>query len=157
MKSKAAFAAALLVVLILFAALAGPAAAAEEELYRGSAEVNLMMTKLGRGTANLLTGWLEIPKQMAVSIRKHDPVSGTFIGVFTGIGWTWARTFTGAYEIVTFPFPTPPDYVPIIFPEYIVTSIWGEPIPIVSDPHNNWAEPRVPDYGTGEPVRNIQP
>lgn len=128
-----------------------------QELYNDSAEVNKMMTKLGRGVANLLTGWMEVPKQMSRSIRQTDPVTGTFIGLFRGFGWTWARTFAGAYEIITFPFPAPKDYKSLIEPPYIVTDLWGEPIPAISDPHNNWVEPRVPDYGTGEPVRSIVP
>ena len=124
-----------------------------EELYRKSAEVNKMMTKLGRGVANICTGWMEVPKQIAQSIRETDPVTGTFVGTARGIGWTFARTLAGVYETLSFPFPVPQDYVPLIEPEYIITSVWGEPIPVISDPHNNWAEPRVQDYGTGEPVR----
>ncbi|HUT23503.1 MAG TPA: exosortase system-associated protein, TIGR04073 family [Sumerlaeia bacterium] len=114
-----------------------PSASAADELYRDSSEVQSMMTKLGRGCTNILTGWMEMPKQMAKSIRETDPVTGTIVGAVRGMGWTFARTVTGAFEVVTFPFPVPKDYKPLLEPEYIVTDMWGDALPIVCDPDSN--------------------
>ncbi len=44
--------------------------------------------KLGRGLVNILTGWIELPKNI--------------------------------YETVTFPFPLPQEYKPILEPEYVL-------------------------------------
>ena len=111
--------------------------AAGDHLYNDSPEVDSMMTKLGRGIANVCTGWLEVPKQIGKSVRETDPVSGIIVGVCRGAAWTVARTAAGAYEVVTFPFPVPKGYKALIEPEYIVKAMWGEPIPILSDRNNN--------------------
>ena len=116
--------------------LAAPSASADE-LYRDSAEVNSMMTKLGRGCANVLTGWLEIPKQIGRSIKKTDPVTGTIVGTVQGVGWGFARTVTGFFEVATFPFPIPEDYEPLLEPEYVAPGMWGAPLPVISDRDNN--------------------
>jgi putative exosortase-associated protein (TIGR04073 family) len=111
--------------------------ASDDHLYNGSPEVDSMMTKLGRGFANFFTGWVEIPKQIGKAVRETDPASGMFVGMARGMAWGLARTAAGAYEVVTFPFPVPKGYKPLIEPEYIVKSVWGEPIPILCDPNNN--------------------
>ncbi|NQU43186.1 exosortase system-associated protein, TIGR04073 family [bacterium] len=137
-----------LALILALGALAAPAQA--DDFYREKSEVDSMMTKLGRGVANVLTGWLEIPHQIGTSIRETDPVSGTFIGLFRGAAWTVARTATGVFEVVTFPFPLPESYKPIIQPPYIVKAMWGEPMPIISDRNNNAWEgmetPGTPPY-----------
>lgn len=140
----------LTLVLLAAGTLWSSAAFAGDHLYNESAEVNSMMTKLGRGLANVLTGWLEIPKQIGKSIRETDPVSGTLVGVCRGAAWTLARTAAGAFEVITFPFPVPKDYKPVIEPEYIVKAMWGEPMPIISDRNNNaWEGIETP--GTPRP------
>jgi putative exosortase-associated protein (TIGR04073 family) len=136
---------ALVLAFILATGVFSTLPASAEELYRESAEVNSMMTKLGRGLVNVLTGWLEVPKQIAKSIRETDPASGTCIGLCKGVAWTWARTMTGVYEVVTFPVPTPKNYEAIIEPEFILKSMWGDPIPYVSD-KPDWRQPAVQNY-----------
>jgi putative exosortase-associated protein (TIGR04073 family) len=122
---------------IAFADTKTKAASEEDALYQDSAEVNSMATKLGRGACNLFGGWLELPRQVGKSMKGVDPVTGTAIGVSKGLAWTLARTATGAFEVVTFPFPLPKNYEPIIQPEYIFKNMWGAPIPVLCDRNNN--------------------
>ena len=126
--------------------MAGPAAA--DNMYRESSEVDSMMNKLGRGISNVLTGWVEIPKQVGKSVRELDPFTGLVVGTVKGIGWGYARTVTGVYEVLTFPFPTPANYSPLLEPEFIVQDMWGEPLPILSD---------KPRYPTDDPYYRAFP
>ncbi len=75
-----------------------------------------MFAKLGRGLANAVTGWIEIPRQM----RDESEVSGLGVGLTwglaEGVGYAIARTIAGVYEIVSFPVPMPEDYRPVIDP-----------------------------------------
>lgn len=76
--------------------------------------------KLSRGSVNLLTGWIEIPKNIyEVSIEENLTV-GLTVGTVKGIGMAIVRTSAGVYEIVTFPFPIPSGYKPMIFPVNIL-------------------------------------
>ncbi|HBF35281.1 TPA: hypothetical protein DDW35_12040 [Candidatus Sumerlaeota bacterium] len=109
----------------------------EDALYQDSAEVNSMATKLARGTCNLFGGWLELPRQIGKSMKGNDPVTGTVLGTVKGAAWTVARTTTGAFEVITFPFPLPKNYEPIIQPEYIFKNMYGAPMPVLCDPNNN--------------------
>lgn len=76
-------------------------------------------TKLGRGVANALTGWVEIPKNIYAVSREHNPFAGMTLGLAKGVGMTIVRTGAGFYEIATFPFPLPENYKPILEPEYV--------------------------------------
>lgn len=83
------------------------------------AEENNAFNKLGRGLINTATGWLEIPKKI-YNISKNDNLFlGITIGTFKGLGWGISRTAVGIYEIITFPFPIPEGYKPIIDPEFV--------------------------------------
>jgi putative exosortase-associated protein (TIGR04073 family) len=104
-----------------------------QDLYREQSDAGKMMTKLGRGCVNVLTGWIEIPKNIARSIKDTDPFSGFILGSIKGAGWGWARTFTGVYDIATFPFPVPEDYESLIEPAYILPSIWGKRLPYYAE------------------------
>ena len=75
-------------------------------------------TKLGRGLANALTGWLEIPKNIYSTSLESNALAGATLGLAKGAGMTLVRTGAGIYEIATFPFPLPEDYKPILEPEY---------------------------------------
>ena len=96
--------------------LAGPAFAEQET---GA----LVVTKLFRGIANAATGWMEIPKQMSLTWQAQGPGVGLSWGFIKGIGWAIARSVGGAYEIVTFPFPIPEEYKPIMQPEYVLSDL----------------------------------
>ena len=102
---------------------AAPRASAEQDTGR------LVMTKLFRGVANLTTGWMEIPKQMIQTSNEKGFWKGISWGFAKGLGWAMGRTATGAYEIVTFPFPIPEDYHPVIHPEYVLSDLPESPEP----------------------------
>ncbi len=103
------------------------------EVERENSDINKMFHKLGRGVANVLTGWLEIPKQTAQEWRRTDPFTGTILGVIKGCVWGIARTFAGFYEIISFPFPVPSNYEPIMEPEFVLPTVWGERLPLFRD------------------------
>ena len=75
--------------------------------------------KLGRGLANILTGWIERPKNIYDVSVEDNPLAGLTIGLAKGIGMTIVRTGAGIYEVVTFPFPIPEDYGPVLEPEFV--------------------------------------
>jgi len=75
--------------------------------------------KLGRGVANILTGWVELPKNIYDTSVEDNPLSGLTIGLAKGVGMTIVRTGAGVYETVTFPFPIPEGYVPVLEPEFV--------------------------------------
>ena len=75
--------------------------------------------KLGRGLANILTGWIELPKNIYDTSVEDNPLAGLTIGLAKGIGMTIVRTGAGIYEVATFPFPIPEDYGPVLEPEFI--------------------------------------
>lgn len=76
-------------------------------------------TKLGRGIANTLTGWIELPKNIYNTSVEDNPLAGVTLGLAKGAGMTLVRTGAGIYEIATFPFPLPEAYKPILEPEYV--------------------------------------
>lgn len=76
-------------------------------------------TKLGRGLANTLTGWVEIPKNIYATSVEENALSGITLGLAKGAGMTIVRTGAGIYEIATFPFPLPENYKAILEPEYV--------------------------------------
>ena len=69
------------------------------------------MQKAGRGVTNLLTGWVEIPKQIHNGAKQANGVTGIVGGVFRGISLTFLRMGVGAYEALTFPIEVPAGYV----------------------------------------------
>ncbi|MBI4549846.1 MAG: hypothetical protein HY714_02855 [Candidatus Omnitrophica bacterium] len=99
--------------LILFLAAAPPLPAQDTFSPQGSP-----WRKLQRGTANTLTGGLEF----FYHLRERD--GGSFVPPWVyGLGksfyYTVRRTGAGLYEILTFPFPWPGDYLPVIEPEFV--------------------------------------
>ena len=75
--------------------------------------------KLMRGLSNVLTGWVELPKNIYDTSVEDNMFSGITIGLAKGVGMTVVRTFAGVYETITFPFPIPQDYAPVLEPEYV--------------------------------------
>ena len=75
--------------------------------------------KLGRGLANILTGWVELPKNIYDTSVEENILSGLTMGLAKGVGMTIVRTGAGVYETVTFPFPIPEDYQPVLEPEFV--------------------------------------
>ena len=66
--------------------------------------------KAGRGVVNVLTGWIELPKQIHLGAQEDNPVSGLAWGLLKGFGLSVVRTGLGVYEAVTFPVPYPKAY-----------------------------------------------
>ena len=76
--------------------------------------------KLGRGVANVALSPVELPKNVADAYYKHHTLSESVIfGIPKGIADMVIRCAAGVYDIVTFPFPIPEDYRPVLMPEYI--------------------------------------
>lgn len=81
-------------------------------------------TKLGRGTANALTGWVEAFNTTRDGWKKHG-FGGALYGAPAGIAKAGLRTIVGIFEIITSPFPGPNNYEPILEPEFVT-----KPFPI---------------------------
>ena len=76
-------------------------------------------TKLLRGAVNVLTGWVEIPKRVYETSQEQGTAAGLTWGLMRGFGRGFIRTAAGLYEVFTFPFPAPPNYEPVMLPEYV--------------------------------------
>ena len=63
--------------------------------------------KAGRGVVNVLTGWIELPKQIHLGAQEENPLTGLAWGLVKGAGLTVLRAGVGLYEAVTFPLPYP--------------------------------------------------
>jgi putative exosortase-associated protein (TIGR04073 family) len=79
-----------------------------------------MARKLGRGVGNILTGWIEMPKNIYDTSVENNVLAGITLGLVKGVGKTVMRTVVGAYETVTFPIPVPEDYAVIVEPEFVI-------------------------------------
>lgn len=75
--------------------------------------------KLVRGLANVFTGFIEIPRNIFNTTQERNLLEGWTVGLAKGVGYTGLRMLSGAYETVTFPFPVPRNYEPVIRPEYV--------------------------------------
>ena len=83
------------------------------------AKTGKAMGKLARGTVNIVTGWVELPKRMHETSLESGVATGLTWGLLRGLGYGFVRTAAGFYELFTFPFPAPPDYQPVMRPEYV--------------------------------------
>ena len=101
-------------VVLCVAAIALPAFAEEGSV------IEKMGKKLGRGIVNIVTGWVELPMNIYdTSVDTNNPLMGITYGTLKGLGMAVVRTGAGAYDTVTFLFPMPQDYSPILQPEFI--------------------------------------
>ena len=66
--------------------------------------------KMGRGLVNVLTGWIELPKQIHLGSQEDNPITGLGRGLLKGAGLTILRGGIGIYEALTFPLPYPRDF-----------------------------------------------
>ncbi len=73
------------------------------------------LRKLGRGSINIVSGWLELFLQPTKETKPYE----MFLAVFRGFGYGVGRTFSGVYEVLTFPIPIPSDYESVIEPESV--------------------------------------
>lgn len=84
-------------------------------------------SKLARGLTNVVTGWVEIPKRVNETSSHSGAFSGFTWGLVRGLGYGFVRTAAGGYEAITFPFPAPADYQPVIQPPYVFSRGVDEP------------------------------
>lgn len=76
--------------------------------------------KLGRGVANIISSPLEIPNNMISRWRCDNAIfESLVVGLPTGILRMVMRCGVGAFETVTFLFPVPSGYCPVMEPEYV--------------------------------------
>jgi len=101
-------------VLLVVLGLAAPALAGTDD---APAHHNALR-KLGRGCANVLFGFIEIPNQYTKAVSEHGGSAGITYGVPKGFARWIAREFVGVYEIITFPIPAPQGYRPVMEPEW---------------------------------------
>ena len=106
-----------LVVVVVGFVVCGPLPVVFAATRTGSA-----FTKLSRGAVNILTGWVEIPMRIQETSESSGTAAGWTWGLLRGVGHGFVRTAAGFYELVTFPFPAPPNYEPVIQPEFVYTT-----------------------------------
>lgn len=83
--------------------------------------VERALTKLGRGLANIMFGWAEIPVTFDKKLKEGKPLT-YLLGVVPVLGTARAvmRTTTGVFEVVTFPLSDRDvNYEAILEPAYI--------------------------------------
>lgn len=87
---------------------------------------------LTRGVANLLTGWLEIPREMFLENIKY-PFFGVITGAMRGSFFTTARTVLSVTDIAMLGFTGPSLYDPVFFPEYVWEARWNPYRPLTQE------------------------
>jgi putative exosortase-associated protein (TIGR04073 family) len=79
------------------------------------------------GFANMLTGPLEIPKNIINTSNQGNVFYGIFGGGFKGIVHTAGRLAVGLTDLITFPLPTKPIAYPLyIWDDFDVDTIYGD-------------------------------
>ena len=91
-----------------------PSASADVQAEGGTA-----VKKLARGATNTFTGWVEVPKRIQETSQESGAGAGFTWDLLRGLGYGFFRTAAGLYEVITFPFPAPPGYAPVIQPEFV--------------------------------------
>lgn len=85
---------------------------------------NKALTKFSRGVTNMATSPGEFVNQMPTAMEQSpDYLTGFVMGIGRGIGYTLLRAGAGIYDVVTFPFPGPTDYKPVMKPETIADQV----------------------------------
>jgi len=72
------------------------------------------LKKLGRGICNVATSPYELIYQTMKSNNSDGAFAAVTVGVLKGVGMIAVRALVGVYEIVSFPFPIPKDYQPVL-------------------------------------------
>ena len=90
------------------------------------AQASSPLRKLGRGAANVFTGWIELPAQIIAETETNGSWSALTVGVLKGAAFAVGRTLLGALEVATFPLVNFPNqvgsdpYGPLVEPEFAV-------------------------------------
>ena len=80
----------------------------------GNSHADTALKKLGRGAANVITCPIEIVYRIGEVNKEDGPIAAFTWGVLNGVWRTGVRAVVGVYEIITFPFPLPKNYKPIV-------------------------------------------
>ena len=99
----------LALVIVLALAFAAPSAAFASDT---------PARKLGRGVANMTLGVLALPGTIAEVSKESGPFVGTTWGLVKGTGYVVVTEVIGVFEFMTAPFAVPPDFEPILSPEF---------------------------------------
>jgi len=76
--------------------------------------------KLGRGLANTLFGFLELPLAIQRVHYLEGAIPASTFGVASGLAAAATRTALGIYEVITFPFPlSKSGFRPLVEPEFV--------------------------------------
>ena len=70
---------------------------------------------LGRGFANVATCWLELPTEIFLVSKSHDPLTGVIYGPVKGAMYSVLRLLSGCNDILTFPLVREP----LIEPDFV--------------------------------------
>ena len=84
------------------------------DVVMGRYNLHPAFAKLGRGVANALGGWLELPINLQHRYSAHDTAGSLLTGAAYGIVKGVVRTGVGIYETVTFFLPYPENFAPIL-------------------------------------------
>lgn len=83
--------------------------------------------KLGIGLANIVTCWLEIPRNTINTYNQTNFWFGVSGGVIKGLVNTGGRAFTGTLDVVTFYVPTKPVPQPaLVWEDFDADTRYGE-------------------------------
>jgi len=88
-----------------FAMLAAFSTAFAQEGNAPEAQAN-PATKLGNGLGNMLTGWMELPRQIGEVSKEQNAFAGITYGTAKGAVYTVGRTAAGVLDTATFMFPS---------------------------------------------------
>lgn len=61
--------------------------------------------KLVRGVVDVITAPVELPKQIYKATKESNPFVGITVGTLKGAGNLVTKALSGAFNIITFPFP----------------------------------------------------
>jgi putative exosortase-associated protein (TIGR04073 family) len=98
--------------------LAGSAVVRAQGAVDDSPRGHNALRKLGRGVANVVFGFVELPNQMTKARAEHGGAGALTYGVGKGLLRWVGRELVGAYEIVSFAVPYPRGYKPVMKPEF---------------------------------------
>lgn len=73
-----------------------------------------VMEKAGNGIANLVTGWLELPKNVINITNDSNIVFGVLGGMVKGSVHMMGRMGVGLVDLITAPIPTQPIVRPLL-------------------------------------------
>lgn len=83
--------------------------------------------KLQRGFLNIALSPIELTQQVAQEEKSEVEPTWLFGGM-RGVLFMVGRTMVGLYEMATFVLPTPGNYKPIVYPEFL-WEYWNDPEP----------------------------